>query len=101
MEPSSFLQNKYWLLGLIWAVVLWSIANGKYLKKWLDNSRFLNFMGKISYSVYIIHYIMLQWLITTPINWKMVMILFFVGSILLGWGLTQINNKLNKGIKLK
>lgn len=101
VEPSSFLQNKYWLLGLIWAVILWSIANGKYLKKWLDNSWFLNFMGKISYSVYIIHYIILQWLITTTINWEMVMILFFVGSILLGWGLTQINNKLNKGIKLK
>ena len=95
IEPSSFLQNKYWLIGFIWCLILLCIDKSAYIKSYLDKSCVLRFLGKISYPVYIIHYVLLLWLRTFEMSWKLMAVIFIVASILVGWGLQEANEKLN------
>lgn len=60
IEPDSYLQNKYLAIGLIWAIMILCISNSVYIRVFLDNNKFLQWIGKISYSVYLIHFVVLQ-----------------------------------------
>ncbi len=58
-EASDWLQNKYLPIGLLWSIFLTGIICSRYIKTLLSKSRFLCFVGKISYELYLFHYIVL------------------------------------------
>lgn len=59
-EPSGYLQNKYLLIGFLWALIFVGIFCGKYIGEWLDNCRILQKIGGISFSIYLFHYLILD-----------------------------------------
>ncbi len=58
-EPSGYLQNKYLLIGFFWIIVIAGILWGKYIGTWMDKCRILQRVGKISFSIYLFHYLIL------------------------------------------
>ena len=59
IEPSGWLQNKYLLLGFLWCIVIVLIEIGTKGKQILNKCRILIKIGKISYPMYLVHYIIL------------------------------------------
>lgn len=62
--PSGWLQNKYLLIGSLWGIALWGISasrDGKRysIKNMLSKSKLLGFISKISFEIYLVHYIIL------------------------------------------
>lgn len=55
-EPSAWLQNKYLLIGALWCACIVAIAYGIWWKRMLEGCRFLQWIGDISYPLYLIHY---------------------------------------------
>lgn len=59
IEPSAYLQNKYLLISSFWIIIILSCLFGKYFKKILEKCYFLQWIGKLSYSIYLFHYVIL------------------------------------------
>lgn len=62
--PSGWLYNKYLLIGSLWGIALWGITasrDGKRysIKNVLSKSKLLGFISKISFEIYLVHYIVL------------------------------------------
>lgn len=60
LPPSGYLQNKYWYMSAAWSLVLIGITGGERIRGLLDRCAFLQFVGKISYEVYLIHFLVLM-----------------------------------------
>lgn len=83
MEPSRYLQNKYLLIGGLWCLIILSISQGEYIRALLEKCTILQGIGKISYSIYIFHYIILQWLNGKNMSWGINVIVTISLSILI------------------
>lgn len=59
IEASDWLHNKYIPVGILWCLFFAGTACGRYLKKLLPGIRFFAYVGKISYELYLFHYIVL------------------------------------------
>jgi peptidoglycan/LPS O-acetylase OafA/YrhL len=94
IEPSGWLQNKYLLFAFLWSGFLWCIFGGRYIGFVLKKMRLLQWLGKISYEVYLIHYLILwkvsQYLTNTIILAGTVIVI----SILSGWIIHEIFKKI-------
>ena len=60
IEPDGYLQNKYLFIGTIWSIMIICIANSRYIHSVLEEAKILPWIGKISYSIYLIHFVVLQ-----------------------------------------
>ena len=93
IEPSAYLQNKYLLMGGLWCLIILGIVKGKIWKVWLNKSRVLQWIGEISFPLYLIHFPILMRLNATEIGWAKKVIIVLVTSILLAsilhWGVEK------------
>lgn len=93
IEPSAYLQNKYLLMGGLWCLIILGIVKGKIWKAWLNKSRILQWIGEISFPLYLIHFPILMRLNATEIGWAKKVIIVLVTSILLAailhWGVEK------------
>ncbi len=98
ISPGNFLQNKYLLIGGLWCVIILAVSWGKYVCILLEKCRILQFIGKISYPVYIIHYIVLlkanQMAISWGINAVITVCLSIIFGVVIHWGLEKKLRKL-------
>ena len=83
IAPSAFLQNKFLLMGGLWCLIILGIVKGKIWIEWLNKSRILQWIGEISFPLYLIHYPILMWLNATEAGWVKKVIIVLVTSILL------------------
>ena len=60
IEPDGYLLNKYLFFGLAWSIVILAIQNSKYIINYFNQSKILIYIGKISFSLYLIHFIVLN-----------------------------------------
>lgn len=60
IEPDGYLLNKYLFFGLAWSIVILAIQNSKYIIHYFNQSKILIYIGKISFSLYLIHFIVLN-----------------------------------------
>lgn len=60
MQHDAF-HNQYALWALLWAVVLLSVLHGQGMVRKFFEGRFLRYLGTISFSVYLIHIVVLTW----------------------------------------
>lgn len=93
IEPSAYLQNKYLLMGGLWCLIILGIVKGKIWKVWLNKSHVLQWIGEISFPLYLIHFPILMRLNATEIGWAKKVIIVLVTSILLAsilhWGVEK------------
>lgn len=82
IPSDGYLQNKYLYISIIWSVLLLSTARSKYVRCFLEKNKLLSWIGKISYSVYLIHYIILYYVGLHVINGWMKTIVVLVASML-------------------
>lgn len=68
LEPEYYLSNKYIYFGIAWSILIISIQNSRYIKKYLNNSKILLAVGNISFPLYLVHYIVLQYIFTIASN---------------------------------
>lgn len=59
ISPSGWLQNKYLLIGFIWCCIIILIESGCRCKNILEKCQLLQKIGRISYPVYLVHYVVL------------------------------------------
>ncbi len=87
IEPDSYLMNKYLFFGLGWSLIIIFITRSYWIRNILDGSRLLGYIGKISYSLYLVHYVILRYserFISDPvIRFALVIVLSFVIAALL------------------
>lgn len=83
IAPSAYLQNKYLLMGGLWCLIILGIVKGKIWIEWLNKSCILQWMGEISFPLYLIHYPILMRLNATEAGWVKKVIIVLVASILL------------------
>lgn len=82
MEPSSWLQNKYLLYGMLWSIIILCITFSRYIKFLLIKLKIISYIGKISFSIYLIHFPLLVELNKRYINtWKSGLITVVVSVI--------------------
>lgn len=93
IEPSAYLQNKYLLMGGLWCLIILGIVKGKIWKEWLNKSCILQWIGEISFPLYLIHYPILMRLNATEMGWTRKVIIVLVTSIplaaILHWGVEK------------
>ncbi len=87
IEPSGYLQNKYLLYGLLWSLLIVAIFKSKYCKYILEKQKWLLWVGKISYPLYLIHYIILYLLKQKVPNFLLRLGITLVISIIIAWGI--------------
>lgn len=85
IEPSAWLQNKYLLYGLLWSLLIIAVLKSRYCKLILEKQKWLLWIGKISYPLYLIHYIILGLLKQSVPNFYMRAALTLVISIIIAW----------------
>lgn len=59
IQPGSWLQNKYILMGALWCGVIFSLAFSKVFKNVLIKSKIFAWISTISYELYLIHFTVL------------------------------------------
>lgn len=57
VEPSSVLQNKYLYIGILWCFIILGCRISRYVKRLLEGSKSLLFLGDVSYALYLLHYV--------------------------------------------
>lgn len=60
LEPDAYLQNKFLYFGIVWSIVILAIQNSKYSIHFLNRSKFLLWIGNISFPLYLIHFVVLD-----------------------------------------
>lgn len=80
---SRYLSDKYLYISVIWIIFLFSLDRSRYLRPVLEKSRILPFFGKISYSLYLVHYIVIQHLGLFIVNQKLKSIIALILSLLM------------------
>lgn len=83
IQPDRYLQNKYLFFGIAWSFLILSIAHGCYIKRILEKSKLLSWIGKISFPLYLIHYIVLLYANQYIENYKLMFTFVIVISIVL------------------
>lgn len=83
IAPSAYLQNKYLLMGGLWCLIILGIVKGKIWIEWLNKSRILQWIGEISFPLYLIHYPILMRLNATETGWAKKVIIVLLTSTLL------------------
>ena len=83
IKPSRWLQNKYLIFTLLWSIIILGILVNKTLCHFLNECKWLQFIGKISYEVYLIHYIVMWKVIQYTNNTILVAIIVSGISIVL------------------
>ena len=80
-------------MGGLWCLIILGIVKGKIWKAWLNKSRILQWIGEISFPLYLIHFPILMRLNTTEMGWTKKVIIVLVTSILLAailhWGVEK------------
>jgi len=56
IPPSGYLQNKYLYMACAWSLVFVGLMGGEVCRKVLEKCRVLQYIGSISYEVYLFHY---------------------------------------------
>ena len=87
---SRYLSDKYLFLSLLWMAFLFSIDRSSYILSFLEKSRILPFFGKISYSLYLVHYIVIQHLGLFIENQKLKSVMALILSLILSLLLERI-----------
>lgn len=98
MEPSGWLQNKYLVFAVLWSLVVLGILLNNRLGEALGNCRILQFMGEISYEVYLIHYLIMWKVVQYTNNTLWVALLVVPISILIA---TLLHKGINRVVKIK
>lgn len=102
-EPSNWLQNKYLLFGILWSILVLSITLGKYIKKVFTKTILLQFIGKISYELYLFHFVILIMLMSrvqnTWINGFITIVCSTVLSIIVYYLLDKPIQKIKRNLK--
>lgn len=83
IEPSSWLQNKYIVFGLLWSVIVLAAMMDEKIGSSLAKCKILCFFGKMSYEIYLIHYLIMWKVIQYTTNTLWVAIIVIIMSILL------------------
>lgn len=102
---SNYNQNQLLLFGLLWSIVVFACVAGSGYLKTIFETTLLRFMGFISFSVYLIHVIVLQ-LVTAfvkvpmPMQGWMVLVLSIIISYASWWLIEKPTSKirLNSGM---
>lgn len=89
IAPDGYLQNKYLFMGIAWSVFFLCVAFSKKSKIFFGNSKFLSWIGKISFPFYLVHYIVLQYLNTFIGNVWVRGFCTFIISAVIAWILNQ------------
>lgn len=85
IEPSGWLQNKYLLIGGLWTLILTGALYGRWLKPRLSGCRILKCIGKYSYELYLVHYIILWELSMLVENiWLRGLLMLLLSAVLAG-----------------
>lgn len=95
IEPSGYLQNKYLYMGFAWCLIIIGIAKGKYIEGILEKCVFSHVIGKISFWVYILHYIILHYFVYR-IDWIWNACLTFILSIAISTLFNRVEGLLRK-----
>ena len=83
----------FWITPAILTVIIYFLGTPK--------SKILDFLGKISYEIYIVHGIFIHWIIRTRIysdRWILLIILVYVLSIISAYFLNKICKQINQKI---
>lgn len=96
IEPSDWLQNKYLLIGGLWALILVGVLYGRYLKTGLSQCRLLKCVGKYSYELYLVHYVILRTLSLLIENIWLRGLLMLLLSVLLAVLFHRISERIGK-----
>lgn len=99
-EPSAYLQNKYLLIGFFWIIIIIGILFGKYIGLWLDKCKLLQWVGKISFPLYLFHYLIL-WKINAYLSNMLAKgLVLIVLSVVFAWLVNRfIEEPLNKWVR--
>lgn len=86
IEPSPYLMNMYLPLSILWSVFILAIlnTNSKYIDQ-IFKSRLLSFLGKISYSGYLFHLVIMMELRKIMGSSLMTVFVSIVLSIIVGY----------------
>ncbi len=83
IEPSSWLQNKYLLYGILWSLLIYFTSYSKYIRLWLFRVSFLKQISNYSYEIYLFHYIFLNWITRHSQNMIIRTLGTIIGTILM------------------
>ena len=92
MEPTRWLQNKYLFFGILWSVIVLGVLLDESIRNGLENNKFLKFIGKISYEMYLIHFILLWKLIPYEPNLLWMGIMVGGGSVLISLCINKLSS---------
>ena len=101
IPPDNYLQNKYLFFGLGWSIIILAIQNSKYIVNILNKSKVLIYVGKISFPLYLVHYIVLSKISSDTniiVKFIIVFLISFIISIIMNKLIEQPMIKLSKKI---
>ena len=103
IEPDGYLLNKYLFFGLAWSIIILAIQNSKYIINYFNQSKILIYIGKISFSFYLIHFIVLNKIKidNALINSLLIFIISMIAAIIMNQLVEQPMIKLAKRINKK
>ena len=83
--PSSYLQNKYMLMGGLWFIVVFAVPSGSLWKNLLEKSHILQWVGDISFPLYLVHYPIMRRVGLLEVSWGAKAVLIIIISVVLAW----------------
>ena len=101
IPPDYYLSNKYLFFGLGWSIIILAIQNSKYIINILNKSKALIYVGKISFPLYLVHYIVLSKISSDTniiVKFIIVFLISFIISIIMNKLIEQPMIKLSKKI---
>ena len=101
IPPDDYLSNKYLFFGLGWSIIILAIQNSKYIINILNKSKALIYVGKISFPLYLVHYIVLSKISSDTniiVKFIIVFLISFIISIIMNKLIEQPMIKLSKKI---